>query len=259
MFATAISMKPSASRFGRASRAGGARSRRPARRTSPPRPRGRAAGRRAARTPPESAPAGSCRASRWHRSRPAARRAGSTPAPGWRRPTAARRAGARRRSRGSSRRRRPRCGCSSSARACARRRPGSRTRARTRRASEVRHVGRRAAHVEADDACRARAATAVRTMPTMPPAGPDRIASLPWNACASVRPPEDCMKYSRTPGICGCDLVDVAAQDRRQVGIDHRRVAAADELHQRADLVRDADLREAGLARQPLRRRARAA
>ncbi len=45
------------------------------------------------------------------------------------------------------------------------------------------------------------ASCAVRTMPTMPPAGPDRIASLPWNACASARPPEDCMKNSLTPGI----------------------------------------------------------
>ena len=42
--------------------------------------------------------------------------------------------------------------------------------------------------------------SAVRAAPTMPPAGPDRIASLPWNAAASVSPPEDCMKYSFTPG-----------------------------------------------------------
>ena len=44
------------------------------------------------------------------------------------------------------------------------------------------------------------AISAVRAMPTMPPAGPDRIASLPWNRCASVSPPEDCMKNSGTPG-----------------------------------------------------------
>ena len=46
------------------------------------------------------------------------------------------------------------------------------------------------------------AACAVRTMPTMPPAGPDRIASLPWKRCASARPPLLCMKKRRTPGIC---------------------------------------------------------
>ena len=44
------------------------------------------------------------------------------------------------------------------------------------------------------------AASAVRAAPTMPPAGPDRIASLPPNAAASARPPLDCMKYSFTPG-----------------------------------------------------------
>ena len=47
------------------------------------------------------------------------------------------------------------------------------------RAREVRDVGRRAAHVEADHAGRTRRAGWSRTMPTMPPAGPDRIASLP--------------------------------------------------------------------------------
>jgi hypothetical protein len=38
---------------------------------------------------------------------------------------------------------------------------------------------------------------AVRTMPTTPPAGPERIESLPWNMRASVRPPFDCMNISR--------------------------------------------------------------
>ncbi len=36
----------------------------------------------------------------------------------------------------------------------------------------------------------------VRTAPTTPPAGPDRIASLPSNMRASVSPPEDCMNIS---------------------------------------------------------------
>ena len=36
-------------------------------------------------------------------------------------------------------------------------------------------------------------------MPTMPPAGPDRIESLPRKLAASVRPPLDCMNSSRTP------------------------------------------------------------
>ena len=43
------------------------------------------------------------------------------------------------------------------------------------------------------------AIAAVRAAPTMPPAGPDRMASLPWKCRASASPPLDCMKYSRTP------------------------------------------------------------
>ena len=35
-------------------------------------------------------------------------------------------------------------------------------------------------------------------MPTMPPAGPLKIASLPAKACASVKPPEDCMNITET-------------------------------------------------------------
>ncbi len=42
-------------------------------------------------------------------------------------------------------------------------------------------------------------AFAVSTMPTTPPAGPDRIASLPWNRSAAVSPPDDIMNCSRVP------------------------------------------------------------
>ena len=44
------------------------------------------------------------------------------------------------------------------------------------------------------------AAWAVRAMPTIPPAGPDRIESLPRNERAPARPPCDCMNCTRTPG-----------------------------------------------------------
>ena len=40
---------------------------------------------------------------------------------------------------------------------------------------------------------------ASRTPPTTPPAGPERIASLPRKRRALVRPPFDCMKRSSTP------------------------------------------------------------
>ncbi len=39
----------------------------------------------------------------------------------------------------------------------------------------------------------------IRAMPTIPPAGPDRIASLPRKWPASASPPLDCMNISRTP------------------------------------------------------------
>ena len=43
------------------------------------------------------------------------------------------------------------------------------------------------------------AMVAVRAAPTMPPAGPDRIESLPWNSEASTSPPFDCMNIRRAP------------------------------------------------------------
>ena len=43
------------------------------------------------------------------------------------------------------------------------------------------------------------AIAAVLTMPITPPAGPDRMASLPWKKWASARPPFDCMNISRVP------------------------------------------------------------
>ncbi len=43
------------------------------------------------------------------------------------------------------------------------------------------------------------AAAAVRAMPTMPPAGPERMESLPRNRCASASPPLDCMNSTRVP------------------------------------------------------------
>ena len=64
-------------------------------------------------------------------------------------------------------------------------------------AIKMRHVGRGAAHVEADEPMRIRLARPVSAMPTTPPAGPDRIASLPWNSSAPVSPPDDIMNIRR--------------------------------------------------------------
>ena len=43
------------------------------------------------------------------------------------------------------------------------------------------------------------ALAAVRAMATTPPAGPERIASLPANSSAAVRPPDDIMNITRAP------------------------------------------------------------
>ena len=44
-------------------------------------------------------------------------------------------------------------------------------------------------------------------MPTTPPAGPDRIASLPWNSSAAVSPPDDIMNISADGFGQSCLLV----------------------------------------------------
>ena len=121
-------------------------------------------------------------------------------------------------------------------------------------AGEMRHVGRRASHVEADDLGRSRAIAAVRTMPTTPPAGPDRMLSLPWKRARvgepAVRLHEQQARPRRLRSEFAGDSIDVAAQDGRQIGIDDRRVAARHEFHQRADRVRRRDLGEADFPRE---------
>ena len=150
-------------------------------------------------------------------------------------------------------------------------------------AVEMADIGRGAAHVEADDAVKP-AMRAVSTAPTTPPAGPERMASLPLNRCAEVSPPEDCMNRSfgealappppvaegregealarravpplapppaepappRGSGSARRQTpIDISAEQRREIGVDHGGVAAPDEFHQRAHLVTHRDLREA--------------
>ena len=61
-------------------------------------------------------------------------------------------------------------------------------------------------------------------------------------------------KEQRHAGHLGRHLGHVAAQDGRQVGVHHRGVTAADQLHQRAGLVRGTDLGVAHRLGQPLGR-----
>ena len=88
------------------------------------------------------------------------------------------------------------------------------------------------------------AARALRTMPTMPPAGPDKIASFPWKRARlgqAARALHEQQAYSRH--LLG-HLVHIAAQDRREIGIDDGGVAARHQLHQRAHPMRHGDLRK---------------
>ncbi len=121
-------------------------------------------------------------------------------------------------------------------------------------AGEVRDVGRRSAHVETDDAVEPRCGGgAHRADDTARGAREDRILAL--EAAGVGEPPVRLHEEEPHAGQLGGDLVDVAAQDRREVGIGDGGVAAGDELHQRARLVRHRHLREPDRARRGGERR----
>ena len=82
----------------------------------------------------------------------------------------------------------------------------------------------------------------------MPPAGTRQDGVL---ALEKARVGQAAVRlHEHQPGVADLagDLVDIAAQDRRQIRVDHGGVAAAHQFHQRADLVRGRDLGEAQLA-----------
>ena len=121
----------------------------------------------------------------------------------------------------------------------------------------VRHVGGCAAHVETDHLHRALRCSRVsgkgqfrgarHADDAASRAAEDRVLALerPRIGQATGRLHEE---QSHARHFCRY-AIDVATQDGRQVGVDHRRVAAADELHERAGRVRSAHLSEADRAR----------
>jgi hypothetical protein len=116
-------------------------------------------------------------------------------------------------------------------------------------AGVVAHVGRGAAHVEADDlAMAAGDGGAHHADDAAGRARQDRVLAL--EAMRLGQAPAGLHEEQAHAGHLRGDLVDVAAQDRRQVGVDHRGVPARDQLHQRTDLVTRADLAEADRAGQ---------
>lgn len=84
----------------------------------------------------------------------------------------------------------------------------------------------------------------------MPPAGlrQDRVLAL--ERIGARQPAAALHELQVHAGHLVRDLLDIAAQDRRQVRIDHGRIATRHHLHQRRHLVRHRHLREADPARE---------
>ena len=74
---------------------------------------------------------------------------------------------------------------------------------------------------------------ATREKPTTPPAGPERMLSLPTKLSAPTSPPADVMIRNAPPASASPQLSTYAPQHRIQIGVHHRGIAARDDLHQR--------------------------
>src|SRR5262245_5614228 len=115
-------------------------------------------------------------------------------------------------------------------------------------AGVMRDVGGRAAHVEADHFRKPRQFRRSRhAYDSARGAGQYRV--LPLEAPGVGEPAVRLHEHQARAGQFAGHLIDIAPEDRRQVGVDHRRVAARHELHQRADSMGYRHLCEAGLDR----------
>ena len=123
-------------------------------------------------------------------------------------------------------------------------------------AVEMRDVGRRAAHVEADDLVETGGiAGAGKPDHAARRTGQDRILALEeiGSGQAARRHHEHHPRTGPRDVQFVGDLRDVAAKDGREIGVDDGRVAAPDQLDERRNLVADGDLAKADLARDPRR------
>jgi hypothetical protein len=119
-------------------------------------------------------------------------------------------------------------------------------------AVETRDVSGCAAHVEADDfgeACGARCLGHADDATGR--AREDRIlaAEIARDGEAAARTHEAQALVLGEAAKLARDTVNVATQNRRQIGVCYGGVTAADEFHQRVDIVARRNLREAGAAR----------
>ena len=109
------------------------------------------------------------------------------------------------------------------------------------RAVVERHVGRCAAHVEADDPVEPRPLRrARRADDAAGRAGQDRVLAAERRRLR--QPATRLHEIQLHAGQLARHLVDVAPQDRRQIGVDHRRVAPRNDPQQRARRVAGRDL-----------------
>ncbi len=113
----------------------------------------------------------------------------------------------------------------------------------------VRDIGGGAAHVKADHAREA----GLRGRPHHADdaaGGPGQDGILALEVVGARQAAAALHELQVDAGHLAGHLLDIAAQDRRQVRVHDGRVAAGDQLHQRRHLVRDGHLRKADLAGQ---------
>ena len=114
-------------------------------------------------------------------------------------------------------------------------------------------VGGRPTHIEADDIRVARKFGGLdHAHDTTCGAGEDCILAAELVSCRqSARRHHELQRRTVFAGEGGAefsrDAVDIALEDRREIGVDHGRVAAADELDERGNLVAHRNLGEACL------------
>ena len=126
-----------------------------------------------------------------------------------------------------------------------------------------RHVTRGAAHVEREHVLRAPASAPRWAAPTAPPAGPESTVQAAWRAAAAAgtTPPLDCMisgSGSPASDARAGQPLEVAAQQRRQVGVDHGRRGSLVLAEHAEHLVRGRNVHaRAAAPRAPPRRAAR--
>ena len=107
-------------------------------------------------------------------------------------------------------------------------------------ARKMRHIGGSPTHVEADDLAKtSHLRRAHRADDAAGRAGENGILAL---EAACIRQPAVGLHEHQAHAFqFGGDLIDVAPQYRRQIGVDHGGVAAAHQFHHRAHLVRHRD------------------